>query len=66
VSARRREVPVKSKGGRPRLDPTAAKGAIFPIRLSHEERAAIATAAERTGEKDSEWARRILLAATKA
>jgi hypothetical protein len=53
----------KSKGGRPRLDAKAAKSAIFPIRLSREERAAIAVAAELAGMKDSEWARRALLAA---
>jgi hypothetical protein len=66
VSAKRREIPVKSKGGRPRINPAAAKGSIFPIRLSLEERAAIAAAAERADERDSEWARRVLLAAASA
>jgi hypothetical protein len=52
-----------NKRGRPRLDAAAAKSAIFPIRLSHEERAQITMAAQRDGLKDSEWARRVLLAA---
>lgn len=55
-----------NKGGRPRVDAAAAKQAIFPIRLSHEERALISTAAGLAGVKDSEWARRVLLAAAKA
>lgn len=63
MKPKRREIPVKSKGGRPRLDPAAAKRALFQVRLSHEERAAITTAAQLAGEKDSEWARRVLLAA---
>lgn len=53
------------KPGRPRLDPDSAKETVMTIRLSRDERAAIARAAERDGiSKASEWARRVLLKAT--
>ena len=55
------------KPGRPRLDPGSAKETVITIRLSPEERAAIAEAAERHGDRGaSEWARRVLLAAAAA
>ncbi len=52
------------KPGRPRLDPDSTKETVITIRLSREERAVIADAAERAGSQGaSEWARRVLLAA---
>jgi uncharacterized protein (DUF1778 family) len=55
------------KPGRPRLDPDSTKETVITIRLSRDERAAIAEAAERAGDRGaSEWARRVLLAAAAA
>jgi hypothetical protein len=52
------------KPGRPRLNEDAPKDTVLTIRLSREERAAIAAAAVRANvAKDSDWARRILLGA---
>jgi hypothetical protein len=45
------------------IDKDAPKSIVFPIRLSADERAEIAAAAQRAGLKDSEWGRRVLLAA---
>lgn len=55
------------KPGRPRLNPDSAKETVITIRLSREERAAIADAAERAGSSGaSEWARSVLLKAAGA
>lgn len=56
----------RGKGGRPRLNPEAAKETVLTIRLSREERAAIAEAAHRAGGiSASEWARRVLVEAAR-
>jgi uncharacterized protein (DUF1778 family) len=55
----------KKKRGRPQLSPDERKRAIFSIRLSPEERAEIEAAAEQNGQKASDWARSVLLAACK-
>jgi uncharacterized protein (DUF1778 family) len=54
----------KPKGGRPRMDPSTTKDTVMTIRFSRDERALVAAAAAKEAEKDSEWARRVLLAAT--
>jgi len=51
----------KQKMGRPAL-PRGQVKAVFAIRLSAEERAALDAAAERAGKPVSQWAREALLA----
>jgi len=55
--------PKKHAGGRPRAA-AEARGAIFSIRLTADERAAVERAAEAAGVKASEWARGVILAAS--
>ena len=49
--------------GRPSFAEGTAKTGVFAIRLSSEERAVIAAAAERAGKPVTQWAREVLLAA---
>ncbi len=50
--------------GRPRMNPGEARTSTFSVRLTPDERAAVAKAAERAGGIDaSEWARRVIVAA---
>lgn len=49
--------------GRPKMEHGQAKGAITPIRLSSEDRAAVADAATKAGISVSEWIRRTIHAA---
>ena len=51
--------------GRPALPPGEAKGSVFTLRLSVEERAELDEIAERLGEPVSQWARDVLLAAAR-
>jgi hypothetical protein len=55
----------KPRIGRPPLAPGEAKGTIFSVRLTPEERAVVESAAERAGEKASAWARHVLLRAAR-
>lgn len=52
--------PRKSKGGRPRRDPSVVAKPLA-IRLTPSERRAIEAAAERDGMSVSDWARRAML-----
>lgn len=51
-----------SKAGRPKL-PKNETRAVFPIRLSRDEREIVEHAAKEAAQKPSEWARNQLLAA---
>jgi uncharacterized protein (DUF1778 family) len=53
---------MSAKAGRPKL-PTNKTRAVFPIRISEDERKIIDAAAAKAGERPSEWARNQLLAA---
>ena len=53
----------KPRMGRPPLPKGEAKGSLLSVRFSVDERRALDQAAERNGERLSEWARRALLAA---
>ena len=58
---------MKRTAGRPALSKAEKKGAIFSVRLSSEERAAVELAARSQGLKAAAWARLALLdAALKA
>lgn len=58
------EVMAKKKLGRPRKDDNDKAGKPFPIRLTDEEKAAIATAAKLEGFRDkAPWIRKILVEA---
>jgi hypothetical protein len=47
--------------GRPPLANGRAKGVVFTLRLSHEELSEILSAATRSGQPVSRWAREVLL-----
>jgi uncharacterized protein (DUF1778 family) len=51
--------------GRPPLADGKARGIVFTLRLSADERDAIETAAEQTRKPVTQWAREILLEATR-
>jgi hypothetical protein len=56
--------PAKKRGpGRPAFAEGTAKTAVFAIRLSDDERAAIDSAADRASKPVTQWAREALLAA---
>ncbi len=52
----------KRQPGRPPKAESERRGSLLCVRLVDIERAAIVAAAERAGESESEWARRVLLA----
>lgn len=54
----------KPKMGRPPVPKKLAKGTLLSVRFSESERDALERAARREGLKLSEWARRLLLAAS--
>jgi hypothetical protein len=54
----------KAKSGRPRVPKKLAKRSLLSLRFSESEREALERAAEREGLRLSEWARRVLLAAS--
>jgi hypothetical protein len=54
----------KAKPGRPPVPKKLAKGSLLSVRFSESERWALEAAAEREGLRLSEWARRVLLAAS--
>lgn len=54
----------KARIGRPPLPKKLAKGSLLSVRFSADERRALERTANREGAKLSEWARRVLLAAT--
>lgn len=56
----------RAKLGRPPLAAGKAKAAMFTLRLTPDERAAIERAAQRVGKSASQWAREMLLAASAA
>ena len=49
--------------GRPPLPKKLAKGSLLSVRFTEEERRGLDRAAGRRGDKLSEWARKVLLAA---
>jgi len=51
--------------GRPPKDPSGPKGARFEVRVADSEKSAMASAANRRGLSLSEWARKVLLRASK-
>lgn len=51
------------KMGRPPLPEGKAKGVVFTLRLSDDERVAIVEAAGRAGQPVTQWARNILIRA---
>jgi hypothetical protein len=57
-------MPKWNKLGRPELAPERRKASTFSIRFTAEEREQIEAAATAAGVKASEWARRVLLAAS--
>jgi hypothetical protein len=56
---------MKSKSGRPKLPEGEAKSAVIRARVSPSERKALELAAKASGEGFSEWARNVLISATK-
>lgn len=54
------------KIGRPRVPKRLAKGSLLSVRFPEDERRALERAADREGERLSDWVRRVLLAATQA
>ena len=61
----RRKQPPKARMGRPPLPDGAAKS-VFAIRLSDSERDAVKQAAKQAGKPMSQWAREVLLQATRS
>jgi predicted HicB family RNase H-like nuclease len=55
---------VKARMGRPPLAEGKARGVVFTLRISAEEREAFTAAAERTGQPVTQWAREALLLAS--
>lgn len=53
----------KPKLGRPKSPQGKIKSYVLPIRLTELERAKIKVAADRSGQKDSAWARNALIQA---
>ena len=52
--------------GRPAFEEGTARTAVFTLKVSDQERAAINAAAERAGKPVSQWARETLVAASRA
>jgi hypothetical protein len=55
----------KRRRGRPKMAPGEARDTVFAIRVTVAELAVIQQAAEREGASASDWARDVLLAATR-
>lgn len=56
-------MPERKGPGRPKLPTGKTKLATLTIRVTEEERKFIRASAEKTGQKLSEWARKVLIAA---
>lgn len=59
-------IPRKRGPGRPALAEGTARTIVFTLKVSEDERTAIEAAAERAGKPVTQWAREMLLVATRS